>query len=120
MDEEIKSFKFIISRLKYENKQISDERDKMKTEKMKLKRKLETSIVFDPKNLSLDSAPTNRIENNKDFNKVAKTLKYNTGFDILDLYTKVCWDNSKMADEPPEFEIYNFEMVAQGNELKIT
>lgn len=61
-----------------------------------------------------------RVENHKDLNKTAKILKYNTGFDHLELLTKVCWDNSKMADEQPEFEIYNFEMINNNSELKIT
>lgn len=92
----------------------------MKGEKQKLKRKLETSINFDPKNLYTDSNPIVTTEANKDLNKIAKCLKYNTGFDNLELITKVCWDNSKMSDDQPEFEIYNFELVNNNTELKIT
>lgn len=54
---------------------ISDEKEKMKVEKLKLKRKLESSIVFDPKNLSIESSAINRVENHKDLNKTAKILK---------------------------------------------
>lgn len=50
-EEEVKTCKFTISRLKYDMKQKTDELEKMKGEKQKLKRKLETSIIFDPKNL---------------------------------------------------------------------